>query len=317
MAAAAASENLQKQASSLFSQLKYEHLVAGISGGVLSTMVLHPLDLIKIRFQVNDGNQARPTYNGLIHACRSIVTQRGYRGLYQGVIPNVWGAGASWGFYFFFYNAIKTYMQADTSTPLGAGHHMLAAAQSGVMTLLITNPIWVVKTRLCLQYDGIDKKLDTGRSGRRYRGMLDALYKIYRYEGLRGLYKGLVPGLFGVSHGALQFMAYEELKKSYNSYMNLPSNGQLGALEYITFAALSKMFAVLTTYPYQVVRSRLQDQHAQYQGVINTIRITHRGEGWKGFYKGLMPNLLRVTPACCITFVVYEKISHALLPPKG
>lgn len=50
-AAAAASENLQKQASSLFSQLKYEHLVAGISGGVLSTMVLHPLDLIKIRFQ--------------------------------------------------------------------------------------------------------------------------------------------------------------------------------------------------------------------------------------------------------------------------
>ncbi|XP_063957246.1 solute carrier family 25 member 32-like [Lytechinus pictus] len=315
--AAAASENIQKQASSLFSQLKYEHLVAGISGGVLSTMVLHPLDLIKVRFQVSDGNQARPTYNGLVHAFRSIVKQRGYQGLYQGVTPNVWGAGASWGFYFFFYNAIKTYMQGDTSTPLGPGHHMLAAAQSGVLTLFITNPIWVVKTRLCLQYDGIDKKTDAGGSGRKYRGMWDALIKIHRYEGLRGLYKGLVPGLFGVSHGALQFMAYEELKKSYNSHMGLPSTGQLGALEYITFAALSKMFAVVTTYPYQVVRSRLQDQHAQYQGVRNTISVTYRGEGWKGFYKGLVPNLLRVTPACCITFVVYEKISHALLPPKG
>lgn len=313
---AAASEGIQKQAASLFSNLKYEHLVAGISGGVLSTLVLHPLDLIKVRFQVSDGHQARPTYNGLVHACRSIVRQRGVAGLYQGVTPNVWGAGASWGFYFFFYNAIKTYMQGDTTTPLGPGHHMLAAAQSGVLTLFITNPIWVVKTRLCLQYEGIDKGVEKGHPGRKYRGMWDALHKIYRYEGFRGLYKGLVPGLFGVSHGALQFMAYEELKKSYNVYMNLPPNGQLGALQYITFAAISKMFAVVTTYPYQVVRSRLQDQHAQYTGVRNTVRITYRGEGWKGFYKGMLPNLLRVTPACCITFVVYEKISHALLPKR-
>lgn len=34
----------------LFSQVKYEHMVAGISGGVTSTLILHPLDLIKIRF---------------------------------------------------------------------------------------------------------------------------------------------------------------------------------------------------------------------------------------------------------------------------
>lgn len=34
----------------LFSHLKYEHMVAGISGGVTSTLLLHPLDLIKIRF---------------------------------------------------------------------------------------------------------------------------------------------------------------------------------------------------------------------------------------------------------------------------
>lgn len=75
-------------------------------------------------------------------------------------------------------------------------HLLISLISTGVMTLFITNPIWVVKTRLCLQYDGIDKKLDTGRSGRRYRGMLDALYKIYRYEGLRGLYKVSVSALY-------------------------------------------------------------------------------------------------------------------------
>lgn len=308
-------QEVRKAIGSVFKQLKYEHLLAGISGGVLSTLVLHPLDLLKIRFQVNDGKKERPTYQGMVQATRSIMTQNGFRGLYQGVVPNVWGAGASWGFYFFFYNALKAYTQGDSTEPLSAGQHMIAAGQSGILTLCLTNPIWVVKTRLCLQYEGLNQNVGEVHV-KKYRGMTDALWKVYRFEGVRGLYKGFVPGLFGVSHGALQFMAYEELKKQYTSYMSLPATAQLGAMEYICFAALSKMFAVVTTYPYQVIRSRLQDQHSQYNGVWDTILRTVRNEGWKGFYKGLAPNLLRVTPACCITFVVYEKISHLLLPKR-
>lgn len=38
-----------------------------------------------------------------------------------------------------------------------------------------------------------------------------------------------------------------------------------------------------------------------------------RNEGLLGFYKGVVPNLIRVTPACCITFVVYENVSSFLL----
>lgn len=61
---------------------------------------------------------------------------------------------------------------------------MLAASEAGILTLLMTNPIWVVKTRLCLQYDNnIDFKND-----KRYKGMVDGLMKIYRTEGFRGLY---------------------------------------------------------------------------------------------------------------------------------
>lgn len=34
----------------VFNHIKYEHLVAGVTGGVASTLLLHPLDLLKIRF---------------------------------------------------------------------------------------------------------------------------------------------------------------------------------------------------------------------------------------------------------------------------
>lgn len=86
------------------------------------------------------------------------------------------------------YNAIKNWIQADDADqPLGAKLHMLTAAEAGVLTLLVTNPIWVVKTRLCLQYES-DLKV-TGTKHTYYKGMVDALVKIYQEEGVRGYYR--------------------------------------------------------------------------------------------------------------------------------
>ncbi|XP_053322666.1 mitochondrial folate transporter/carrier [Spea bombifrons] len=292
----------------VFRHVRYENLAAGLSGGVLSTLVLHPLDLVKIRFAVSDGLELRPKYNGIFHCLATVWKHEGLRGLYQGVTPNMWGAGASWGLYFLFYNAIKAYKKEGRAESLTATEHLLSAAGAGALTLCLTNPIWVTKTRLVLQYDA-----GTDPSKRQYRGMLHALGKIYRQEGIPGLYKGFVPGLLGTSHGALQFMAYEELKMKYNKYLNRPNETKLNTLEYISTAALSKIFAVSATYPYQVVRARLQDQHNRYSGVVDVISRTWRKEGVHGFYKGIVANILRVTPACCITFVVFENVSHFLL----
>lgn len=86
---------------------------------------------------------------------------------------------------YYSYNSIKTWIQkGNTATPLGPTMHMVAAAEAGILTLVMTNPIWVVKTRLCLQYGR-----DNGPPNTRYSGMIDALAKIYRAEGVRGLYR--------------------------------------------------------------------------------------------------------------------------------
>lgn len=54
----------------------------------------------------------------------------------------------------------------------------------GMCTLAITNPIWVAKTRLCLQYNTC-----ASRSVQFYSGTFDCVYKTYKFEGLKGLYK--------------------------------------------------------------------------------------------------------------------------------
>lgn len=52
------------------------------------------------------------------------------------------------------HEAIKAELQrGDTTKPLGPVRHMMAATEAGLITLILTNPIWVIKTRLCLQCD--------------------------------------------------------------------------------------------------------------------------------------------------------------------
>ncbi|KAH9483001.1 Mitochondrial folate transporter/carrier [Psilocybe cubensis] len=76
----------------------------------------------------------------------------------------------------------------------------------------------------------------------------------------------------------------------------------------------SKLAALSVTYPYQVVRSRIQNdaQAAMFPTIPATIKRTWALEGTRGFFRGLGTNLVRVLPGTGITFVVYENIAWLL-----
>ncbi|PWY99050.1 mitochondrial carrier, partial [Testicularia cyperi] len=279
----------------------------------------------------------------MIGALQEIVRTDGYRGLYRGLSPNVVGNSASWGLYFLWYTMIKEHMSKSlqngdvdprTGEPkkLSAGQHLLAASESGAITALMTNPVWVVKTRMFTtpQSAAVQAATVPGSTSAPvvYRGLWHGLTSIYRHEGIRGLYKGAVLALVGVSNGAIQFMAYEELKKWRTSVAarrlrrNATSTSgpidtssiKLANTEYVVMSGVSKVAAILSTYPYQVIRSRIQN-HATahiYPDIPTCIRLTYTQEGLRAFYKGLVPNLVRILPGTCVTFVVYENVSWAL-----
>lgn len=77
------------------------------------------------------------------------------------------------------------------------------------------------------------------------------------------------------------------------------------------FAAVSKLIAAAATYPYQVIRARLQDQYHSYSGTWDCVRKTWRYESLRGFYKGLVPYLAHVTPNICLVMLIYEKVTNS------
>ena len=109
-------------------------------------------------------------------------------------------------------------------------------------------------------------------------------------------------------------MAYEQLKV-YRGHNLEGGQKDLVAADFLVLSGLAKMFAGIATYPYQVVRARLQmyDADRTYGSARDAVAQIWRKERMAGFYKGLGPNLLRVMPSTWVTFLVYEK-AKILLP---
>ena len=414
----------------------WKHLVGGCGAGVATTVILHPIELVKVRLQAQDtkagesgpaarggkpstsssSSSALPRYRGTQDALRSIVRVEGWRGLYAGesdtepprihththtkrtptdlplsltspsalprapprnvgLAPSVLGSGVAWGLYFMAYNAFKGQFRSEPGVGIGSSssgpvrhvplsplQNLVCAAEAGAMVTLMTNPIWVLKTRLQLQLGGGMKASGAaGVAADRYAGMTSAVRSIWRKEGelerptktrrsiecvpprrvradfspsvwklcffssspaagFAGFYRGVWPSLLLVMQGSVQLMAYEALTAASRDLAaggaaaNSQAPLELSTLQVGAIGACSKLFATFFTYPMQVVRTRLQKRQdggtagAPRPTTAGTMRGILRKEGFAGFYKGMVPNLMRTMPQSAITFAVYEKI---------
>lgn len=138
-------------------------------------------------------------------------------------------------------------------------------------------------------------------------------------EGWRGFYRGMGISLVGVGHGAVQFGVYEPLKSVWRrwSHRQEGQNGgeKLSNTATLVISSSAKIVAGTVTYPYQVIRSRLQTYDAEERfgkGVRGVTRKVWEEAGWRGFYRGLGTNVIRVLPATWVTFLVYENVRYYL-----
>ncbi|TYH78767.1 hypothetical protein ES332_D03G012400v1 [Gossypium tomentosum] len=273
---------------------------------------MYPLDFVRTRFQVNDGPVTDcPTYKNTAHAIFTITRLK--------------DSTLSLSLSFCFLCVAKQRYFRNREERLSPSLHLASAAEAGALVSICTNPIWLIRTRLELQ--------NPLHQSRPYSGVYDTVRTILREEGWTALYTRLGPGLLmQVSHGAIQFTAYEELRRiimvDYEERKKKPKGasnlllmyklvtGSMPAFVYMYYVPVnfdvknsfdyavlggsSKIAAILVTYPFQHV-----------------VKETARFEGFHGFYKGINPNLLRHVPASSITLIVYENVLKFLKSTKS
>lgn len=260
--------------------------ISGLLAGSVATILVHPLDLVKTRIQV-DRTKGTPKLGTAWRLAQEALRKGG---LYRGLTVNVMGNATGWGLYFFFYGEFKArFLAHKQPTSLD---YLLTSAGAGVLSQILTNPLWVMKTRMLSPDE------------RAYPSITAGVKNILATEGLRGFMSGIVPGCFGVMNSALQFMLYERLKE-------IASRGgskELNTMDYLMTSATSKIVAGVLTYPYKVVQVRAQNFKSGYNGPRDIVMKIAKEEGLRGFYKGVGLNSIRVLPSTCITFVVYENL---------
>lgn len=176
------------------------HCTAGAAASIATSFVFTPSERIKQQMQVNS------KYHNCWNAVQRIIETGGLRSLYTG-----WGAVLCRNIphsiiKFYTYESLKQMLvssQLPNQQP-NTLQTLLCGGLAGSTAALFSTPFDVVKTRLQTQMPG---------SMQRYHSILSALKNIHEHEGVRGLYRGLIPRLaMYMSQGALFFASYEFLK---------------------------------------------------------------------------------------------------------
>jgi solute carrier family 25 protein 16 len=326
-----------------------ELLAGGIAGAAGKSSVA-PLERIKILYQTGKLH----TSGSVTATFKDILSNEGLPGLFRGngasVLRIIPYASIHFGLYEYNRrNIIKLFnIEHDDANihSVPPFIDLLAGSSAGATAVAITYPLDLVRTRLA--YATETNNASHSNSSR--HTIRRVLTSTYRSEGLRGMYRGIGPSMYGIlPYAGIKFYVYQHLKQFYihkygpdtsnsnsggNNKMRLPTTVMLGC------GAVAGLAAQTATYPFDVVRRRMQ-----IDGLLRTVRMgTGSGkaplssssssgwlprstpgalieiakrEGWRRLYAGLRINYMKVVPSTAIGFTIYDHMKYVLELPQN
>ncbi|XP_028395324.1 calcium-binding mitochondrial carrier protein Aralar2-like isoform X2 [Dendronephthya gigantea] len=165
-------------------------------------------------------------------------------------------------------------------------------------------PIDLVKTRM-------QNQRAVSAEERLYKNSFDCFFKVLRNEGFRGLYRGIIPQLIGVS-------PEKAIKLSTNDFVRdrlKAEDGFLTLSAEIVAGGCAGASQVMFTNPIEIVKIRLQvaGESGQKINAVQTVREL----GLKGLYKGARACFLRDIPFSAIYFPVYAHLKSSFSDENG
>ncbi|XP_059641756.1 mitochondrial arginine transporter BAC2 [Cornus florida] len=190
--------------------------LGGFGAGAIQSLILSPIELVKIRLQLQSKNHRRPQeadcHRGPVSVARSIVRTEGLRGIFRGLTITMLRDAPAHGLYFWSYERMreKFHPGCRKTGQESVDTMLIAGGLAGVASWVCCYPLDVVKTRLQAQSESSPSK---------YTGIVDCFHRSVKTEGYSVLWRGLgtaVARAF-VVNGAI-FTAYETaLRFLYNN----------------------------------------------------------------------------------------------------
>lgn len=180
-------------------------LSGGLAGGIANT-ICYPFDFARTRL-ASDVGKGKKTFDGIGDCIMKTVRSQGVTGLYRGWSITVIGA--------FVYRAgqLGTFAQIMAMNPYkedkgitGMLAAFLAAQVARNAVMPFNYPFDTVRRRVMLESE-------KPQSERVYKSSLDCAQKVLKNEGLKGMYKGMIPELARGVGGSMVIVAYDRIKQ--------------------------------------------------------------------------------------------------------
>ncbi|KAK4940700.1 hypothetical protein LTR10_019210 [Elasticomyces elasticus] len=269
------------------------HALAGAGGGLLAMTLTYPLITLSTRAQV----ESKRADTSTLAAVRHILNREGVSGLYSGLSSALFGISVTNFVYYYWYEWTKAWFEkaaiqsGRASKKLTTVESMIAGAIAGSATVLLTNPIWVVNTRMTTRKNDESELELPGPGGDKKRvkapGTIATLAKMIKEDGASSLFAGVLPALVLVINPILQYTIYEQLKNI------LEKRKKVGPKDAFYLGAIGKLLATTITYPYITVKSRahVATKEQPHEGMWKSLNKIVKEEGWAGLYKGITPKV--------------------------
>lgn len=289
------------------------HALAGAGGGILSMILTYPLITLSTRAQV----ESRKAESKFVEAVQKIIAREGVSGLYAGINSALFGISVTNFIYYYWYEWTRAFFEkaatraGRASKKLTTIESMIAGAIAGSATVIITNPIWVVNTRITTRRQNADDvEAGAGAVAKRSKApsTIGTLMALLKNEGPQALFAGVIPALVLVINPILQYTLFEQMKNT------VEKKRKITPTVAFVLGALGKLFATSVTYPYITVKSQMHvAAHSdKKEGMSQTLRRVVKDEGYSGLYKGIGPKVTQsvLTAAFLFAFkdVLYEQM---------
>lgn len=147
-----------------------------------------------------------------------------------------------------------------------------------------------------------------------YTSIFNGWSTIFKQNGVRGLYTGGVPTLFGYSmQGAFKYGFYEYFKKLYADMAGEEVAYKYRTSLYLAASASAEVFADIALCPMEALKVRSQTSTTPFAtSTLSGIGKIMSNEGISGFYKGLVPLWGRQIPYTMMKFASFERTVEAI-----